>query len=130
MQKIDPAFLYDLGSSIRDLRELTPQSTQITGYVVMITASDAIKKALDQSIYAFAFRHPTRVAALELTNTINEMTNKIEGNAETWDSSAMDSSDIQRLQRLYVRFETCFWLTYRVLPSTWSGRKGGMTPTL
>jgi len=108
MQKVDPAYLFELGDSIRVLRELSEETSFMNAYVALVTAQAFIEQALAESIYSFAFRVPTRTKAQALLDHIKRLSERIEGTEEAWASKKLNANELRPMQSAYAGFETLF----------------------
>ena len=107
MLKVDPAFLLDLGTSMRRVREVTSKTPMAYGYFLLSSARNDISEAVEQSIYSHLFRVPTRASANALLNHITVMCDMTYEDEESA-SRNYTVYDVSTLGDLYVKFETLF----------------------
>lgn len=107
VQKIDPAFLFELGDQIRKIREIGTSSPFAYAYLTLENAGTAIDQAVNHSVYNHLMRNPCRVAANALVEHINRIKQKII-DTDDWSEAKLDGFDSMRLQTLYTKFETLF----------------------
>ena len=103
MQKIDPAFLFELGPALRRIRDVTEKSPLGYAAFLLVGALEQIDMAVDGSIYAHLIRGPARQAKSVLVTQIRAIIAR--NGAEGW-SNELVSYDAHVLSAHYTKFET------------------------
>jgi hypothetical protein len=107
MEKIDPAFLFEIGDQLRRVRRIDTTTSFAMAYVVLDTAASQIERVLNESIYNHIFRAPCRIAAFAVLDQMRAMgSDMIE--TDNWDNQMLKAAEIGKLQALYAKFETLF----------------------
>lgn len=107
MQKIDPAFLFELGSHVRRVRTVAPNMVVADAYLTLDNAATAIDQAVNGSVYSHLLRPPCRIAAANLIEHMRAMVEGIKAEAD-WSQASLDLFDVTKLGLLYPKFETLF----------------------
>jgi len=107
MQKIDPAFLFELGDTIRKVNTLNQDTQAGIAYFILEAAADAIEQTVAQSVYWHLLRGPCRTAAQVLVAQMRNMSAAILSSDDIA-STKLQHIDVLRLQNLYSKFETLF----------------------
>ncbi len=107
LQKIDPAFLFEVGSQLRRLRALQQQGSVANTYAIMDTAAHAVEQVVAGSIYTHLVRIPCRTAAHALVEFIRSLQAGLM-ERDDWDAGKVEVATIARLISLYDKFETLF----------------------
>jgi hypothetical protein len=105
MQKIDPAFLFELGDQLRRVRSVTEHSELPHVWVTLNQAGRVVEQAVNGSIYTPLLRDPCRASALALIDrmkTTNERIIEMDWTAD----DKLETYDAVALQSLYQKFET------------------------
>lgn len=102
MQKIDPGFVYHLGSVLRPIQRITSTSDWMDTYSVLSNAKDAIVSVVDHSIYAMSLRQ-SRARGHSLVSFIEAAMAKMSGEGAF---RALDDAEIRNLQSLFWLFES------------------------
>lgn len=105
MQKIDPAFLFENGSTLRRVRTIDTNTSYPLAYVFLDQAKTAIEQLIDQSVYAHLVRVPCRTAANKLLEHMANLSAKML-KTENWDDGRLAGYETTTLQALYNKFET------------------------
>jgi hypothetical protein len=107
LQKIDPAFLFEIGDLLRRVRTIDTATSFAQAYVILDTAAGQIERVVNESVYNHLFRMPCRAAALALLDHMRALgTSLIE--TDNWDNGAFKGAEVAKLQGLYAKFETLF----------------------
>lgn len=104
MQKIDPAFLFELGDQLRKIGAVDQSSSFGYVYLTIHSTMPLIAQVVEGSIYSPLFRPPCRVAANALVACLNEISQGVSENGN-WDAT-LSPFDAARIQSLYAKFET------------------------
>jgi len=107
MQKIDPAFLFEMGDQLRKVAAINRDTPVSEAYFVLVPSAQAIEQAINQSVYWHLLRSPCRAAAQALVQQMRSMTSKILA-TEDFDNAKLDYVDVLQLQSLYGKFENLF----------------------
>jgi hypothetical protein len=106
MQKVDPAFLFELGDKLRELRALNAASDLAQVWLVLNQTSEAIEQAVVGSIYTHLLHDPCRVAANALVALAKRLQEEIMD--RDWATAHLEAWEAQHLQTSYTKFETLF----------------------
>ena len=105
MLKIDPAFLFELSTAMRGVRDVDDRTPSGYGSFVLDHARREIHQAIEFSVYSHLFRAPTKIAAISVLNQIDEMCKRVsEGETE----GSFGNLEIAKLSQSYSKFETLF----------------------
>jgi hypothetical protein len=106
MQKIDPAFLFELGDTLRRVRQITADSHLASTYFALDAAATTIDQAVNSSVYNHLIRQPCRVAANQLMAQMRQMAEEIMGRQDF--EGKLDAFELSQLTARYSKFETLF----------------------
>src|SRR5258708_1839146 len=100
MQKLDPAFLFELGDSMRAIGRIAPDQNKWDIYFALNSAKSSIQMCVYQSVYASHFHGPLFVAVNNLVATIDElMARMVPGDGS--DGQDLHQWDVMGLHTLY-----------------------------
>ncbi|QXQ05139.1 hypothetical protein KX816_12715 [Sphingosinicellaceae bacterium] len=126
MRRLDLAFLYDLGTRIRPLRNLTPTTVDLTyseNYFAIKIARDALAEVLYQSIFSPIFRPPTLIAGQNLIDLLDRFIKEM-ADSDEWTKS-LSVYDIVQLNSLQPKFETIFIADLQTAAAYFVSQKSG-----
>lgn len=107
MLKIDPAFLFDLASTMRRIRDVGRETHVMQGHTILTVASQNIRQAVEASIYSHVFRMPVRTSGYALLSHIENML-VMPADDDEYFSKPFPLGDVVILHQLYGKFETLF----------------------
>jgi hypothetical protein len=107
MQKIDPAFLFEMGEQLRKVPTLDQDTLSGTAYFALQGAANAIEQAVGGSIYWHLLRAPCRAASAALVEQMRSMSRGIL-QADDISTAKLEHMEVLKLQALYTKFETLF----------------------
>lgn len=106
MQKIDPAFLFELGDQLREIRSISSKTELAVVWITLDHTRKAITQAVDSSVYTHLVHDPCRTAAGALIRYIETL--KEEAIKRDWNTEFLHDWEVQGLINLYTKFETLF----------------------
>lgn len=121
MQKIDPSFVYHLGSVIRPLQRIAPDTDWLDTISILTAAKDAISGVVDHSIYTKSLRQ-SRGRGHALVSFIEAAMAKMTADDQFHD---LDASEIQTLQNLFWLFESALTVEMQNASIYYVQPKGG-----
>jgi hypothetical protein len=107
MQKIDPAFLFEMGDQLRKVAAINKDSPPAQAYFAMNGASGVIERTISNSIYSHLLRTPCRAAANALAEQMRKMCSAILAMPDL-ENAQLEHFEVFQLQHLYGKFETLF----------------------
>lgn len=107
MQKIDPAFLFEMGDQLKAVATVNRETPPADAYFKLSSARTAVEQISRASVYSHLLRSPCQTAAAQLTNHLHEMTKTILG-MEDLENGKLDYVQVLKLHGLYTKFETLF----------------------
>lgn len=105
MQKIDAAFLFELGDKMRRIRNIGQDTPFAAIYMYLETGIGAVDQIVNASIYTRQLRTPCKTAAIVLINRMQDMISEIV-DTEDWEGAKFKAWEISQLHSLYTKFET------------------------
>jgi len=107
LQKIDPAYLFEVGHQFRRIKSINPTTDLANAYVLLEVVAGGIEQVVNESIYAHLIRTPCRVAAMSLVEQISKAKDTLLAR-DDWDVGRVEPHEISRLVASYEKFETLF----------------------
>jgi hypothetical protein len=108
MQKIDPAFLFEMGDQLRKVPTINRETTPpVTAYFILNPAVNAVEQIVNASVYVHLLRGPCRAAARALVEQMRQMSAWVL-ELEEIENTKLQIVDVLKLQSLYSKFETLF----------------------
>ena len=104
MQQVDPAYLFEMGDSARNIRRLVAQQPLIDSWVNLSTARNAIHVCVYQSIYSPYFRSPLVTASQAVIHSIDTYMAKLY--PQEGEGQSLLGWEVSHMQGLYTKFET------------------------
>lgn len=104
MQKVDPAFLFEVGYNARGINRLAAGQDIFDSWLLLHAAQTAINECVYQSIYAHYFHSPLLVAASNLLKQIESLMIKLA--PSEGDPQLLAASQVSSVKAAYVKFET------------------------
>lgn len=123
MQKLDPAFLFEIGDNVRAIKRVDASIEALDAYFALNGGKNAVTLATYQSIYASFFHNPLWQATSGLVGHIDKLLAHI--TPEGQDLRQITRWQAVELQNLYSKFETIFISELQSLAVYMVTRKGG-----
>lgn len=123
MQKLDPAFLFEIGDSVRAIKRVNASIEALDAYFALSGGKNAVTVATYQSVYAAFFHNPLWQATSGLVGCIDKLLAHI--TPEGQDLRQITQWQAIELQNLYSKFETIFISELQSLAVYMVTRKGG-----
>lgn len=123
MQQVDPAYLFEIGDSARNIRRLEDGQPLIDSWMHLHSARSAVHGCVYQSIYAAYFHGPLLLAAQGVIQYIDTYMAKLypqEGEGE-----ALAAWEVHQIQAAYTKFETILISELQSISNYIVTRKGG-----
>lgn len=122
MQKIDPAYLYQLGALIRPLTRITAETDMYDGVAVVVNARDAVAVAISpNNLYTPSLRQ-SRGRGEVLISLLNALIEKM--NHKEW-LGWFDQEEVNFLQETLIGFESAYLIELQNAAIYYVQPKGG-----
>jgi hypothetical protein len=107
MQKIDPAFLFEMGDQLRKVATISRDTPPADAYFIMQPAAETIERVVNQSVYWHLVRNPCKAAANALVQHMRTLSASILEYPDLA-TAKLELVPVLQLQQLYGKFETLF----------------------